>query len=319
MLRLIQYDIEVVYKKGKEMYIADTLSRACLPEDIRHKDKFASINAVSHLRIREERLKQLKSATEADETMQTLKTVILKGWPDTRQELPTQVTPYYSYRDELTLHDGLIFKGENVAVPESMRKSMKDYLHISHLGGESMLRRARECLFWPGMSGEIKVLASTCDACQSFARAQQKESLMPIKAKSPWEIVGVDLFTLDNKDYLLTIDYFSGFWEVGKLNSATTEAVVKKLKLHFSRYGVPCTLISDNGPQFASQEFHDFAVQWDFEHCPSAPTHSNANGKVESGVKAAKSMLKKCKKNNTDPNLALLEIRNTSTQGVGGY
>ena len=80
MLRLIQYDIEVVYKKGKEMYIADTLSRACLPEDIRHKDKFASKNAVSHLRIREERLKQLKSATEADETMQTLKTVILKGW-----------------------------------------------------------------------------------------------------------------------------------------------------------------------------------------------------------------------------------------------
>ena len=175
-----------------------------------------------------------------------------------------------------------------------------------------MLRRGRECVFWPGMSAEIKVLASTCDACQSFARAQQKESsLMPIEAKSPWEIVGVDLFTLDNKDYLLTIDYFSGFWEVDKLNSATTATVVKRLKLHFSRYGVPCTLISENGPQFASQEFHDFAVKWDFEHCPSAPTHSNANGKVESGVKAAKSMLKKCKKNNTDPNLALLEIRNT--------
>ena len=79
---------------------------------------------------------------------------------------------------------------------------------------------------------------------------------------------------------------------------------------------MPCTFISDNGPQFASQEFHDFAVEWDFEYCPSAPTHSNANGKVESGVKAAKSMLKKCKKNNTDPNLALLEIRNTPTQGV---
>ena len=66
-----------------------------------------------------------------------------------------------------------------------------------------MLRRACECVFWPGMSAEIEVLASTCDACQSFARAQQKESLMPIEAKSPWEIVGVDLFTQDNKDYLL--------------------------------------------------------------------------------------------------------------------
>ena len=88
--------------------------------------------------------------------MQTLKTVILKGWPDTRQELPTQVTPYYSYRDELTLHDGLIIKGENVVVPESMRMSMKEHLHISHLGGKSMLRRARECIFWPGMSESLK-------------------------------------------------------------------------------------------------------------------------------------------------------------------
>ena len=60
ILRLIQYDIEVVYKKGKEMYIADTLSRAYLPEDIHHRDHFSKINAVGHLRIREERLKQLK-------------------------------------------------------------------------------------------------------------------------------------------------------------------------------------------------------------------------------------------------------------------
>ena len=75
------------------------------------------------------------------------------------------------------------------------------------------------------------------------------------------EIIGVDLFTLDDKEYLLTIDYFSGFWEVDKLSSNTTEAVVKKLKVHFSRYGVPCTLISDNGPQFASQELYDFAVE----------------------------------------------------------
>ena len=138
---------------------------------------------------------------------------------------------------------------------------------------------------------------------------------MPIEAKSPWEIIGVDLFTLDDKEYLLTIDYFSGFWEVVKLSSTTTEAVAKKLKVYFLRYGVPGTLISDNGPQFASQEFYDFAVEWDFEHCPSAPTHSNANGKVESGLKAAKSMLKKCKKRNCDPNLALLEIRNTPTKG----
>ena len=91
--------------------------------------------------------------------------------------------------------------------------------------------------------------------------------------------------------------------------------MVKKLKVHFSTYGVPCTRISDNEPEFVCQEFYDFAIEWDFEHFPSAPTHSDADGKVELGVKAAKSMLKNCKKSNSDPDLALLEIRNAPTQG----
>ncbi|XP_028417000.1 uncharacterized protein K02A2.6-like [Dendronephthya gigantea] len=214
MLRLIQYDIEVKYQKGEEMYIADALSRAYLPCAGQDKELLVKVDAVSHLRIREERLKQLKKATEEDETLQALKAVILKGWPETKQELSTLVTPFFSYRDELLLHDGLLFKGERVIVPERERKSIKEQLHVSHLGGDSMLRRARECVFWPGMSAEVKQLASDCDACQSYARAQQKETLMPVEAKLPWEIVGADLFTLDNKDYLVTTDYFSGFWEI---------------------------------------------------------------------------------------------------------
>ncbi|KAK3730654.1 hypothetical protein QZH41_011229, partial [Actinostola sp. cb2023] len=49
---------------------------------------------------------------------------------------------YYCFRDEITLADGLIFKGERVVVPESMRKPLKNHLHMSHLGGDSMLHRA---------------------------------------------------------------------------------------------------------------------------------------------------------------------------------
>ena len=100
LLRIIQYDIDVVYTRDKELHTAEMLSRAYLPLSIEHKDHFAKINAVGHLRIREERLKQLKNAAAVDETMQILKAVILKGWPDSKQELPTHATPYFSYRDE---------------------------------------------------------------------------------------------------------------------------------------------------------------------------------------------------------------------------
>ena len=76
------------------------------------------------------------------------------------------------------------------------------------------------------MAAEIKQLAGDCEACQTLATAQQKETLMPIEAILPWEKVGADLFSWSGNDYLLTIDYFSGWWEVDRLNDTTTTAVI---------------------------------------------------------------------------------------------
>ena len=66
-----------------------------------------------------------------------------------------------------------------------------------------------------------------------------------------------------------------------------------------------------------ADKFREFTAEWDIEHCTSEPGHANANGKAESGVKAAKHMMEKCKRSHTDPFVAMLEIRNTPTQGAG--
>ena len=111
------------------------------------------------------------------------------------------ITPYFSMRDELTVQDGLIFRGQRIVIPLRLRREMKKKIHSSHLGTESCLRRARECLYWPGMSAEIKEMVASCE---TYETTPQKESLMPHETPSrPWEQVGVDLFTLDNKCRLL--------------------------------------------------------------------------------------------------------------------
>ena len=89
-----------------------------------------------------------------------------------------------------------------------------------------------------------------------------------------------------------------------------------KLKNHFARYGYPDRLISDNGPQFVSSEFRKFANDWDFEHRTSSPGNSKDNGKVESAVKTAKNLLHKALSARTDPYIAILDYRNTPTQGM---
>ncbi|KAL7847378.1 hypothetical protein SRHO_G00223580 [Serrasalmus rhombeus] len=73
--------------------------------------------------------------------------------------------------------------------------------------------------------------------------------------------------------YLITVDYFSNFWEVDHLPDASSATVIHKLKAHFARHGIPDVVVSDNGPQFSSWEFRKFSKAWDFERVTSSPTY----------------------------------------------
>ena len=129
------------------------------------------------------------------------------------------------------------------------------------------MRIAHECVYWPGMNSNLKEYFQKCELCNSHGQKQQKETLMLLEATDrPFEKIGVDLFELNKCNYLVTVDYFSNFWEIDPLTSITTAAIVRKLKGHFARHGIPLVLVSDNGLQFSSQEFKKFVTEWDVEH-----------------------------------------------------
>ena len=315
LLNILQYDVKIIHKKGKEMYLADTLSRSFLPIKNHTEVEFEHINMVEYLPIRIERLNEIKIETENDDTLQMLKVMILKGWPDEHNEIPPVLKAYSHTKDEYTVQNGLIFKGNRIVIPNCLRKSIKDAVHSSHIGIEGCLRRARECVYWPGMNADLKEYISKCDMCNSYPSAQQKETLKPHEPTDrQWEKVGVDLMTLKNHDYIVTVDYFSNFWEIDFLENTRAATVIRKLKAHFARYGLPSVLISDNGPQFTSDEFKQFSVEYDFEHRTSSPTYPQSNGMAESAVKTAKRLIKKAVDSGRDPYLAILDYRNTPTQ-----
>ena len=198
----------------------------------------------------------------------------------------------------------------------SLRKEIKDRLYSSHLAYDSMMRRARTTVFWPGMSSEIKNLADSCEACQAIKPSNQKETLVhhTPDTSQPWEKVGCDLMEISGRQYLITVDYATNFIEADYLTSITARTVINKLKAHFARYGVPKLLISDCGSQFTSQEFQMFAKKWCFRHKTSSPGHHKSNGRAESAVKIIKQMMKKSLQQGQDQYEALLELRNTPRQ-----
>ena len=316
LLKAQRYDIEIVYQPGTQMYLADTLSRAFLNSSENSQGEFERVNAVKFLTIPENRLEHIKRSTDEDEVLQQLKTVIQQGWLDTKEQLTPTIAVYFGYRDELSVYNGLVFKGERLIIPKPMRKEMKQELHSSHIGINGCIRRARECMFWPGMSAEVKEFVLQCDVCRTNENKQQKEPLTSQEPTDrPWERVGTDIFTLNGKDYLLLVDYFSNFWEVNRLPDTRASTCIRKMKSHFARNGIPDVVISDNGSQFTSSQFSDFAKEWQFEHRTSSPHHQQANGQAESAVKTAKKLIRKAEESGKDLYLALLDMRNTPSEG----
>ena len=251
IIRLQKCDLEVKYEKGNKMFLADTLSRAFLPAPEQDESEFETINMFKYLPVSKERLLQIQRDTEADESLQVLKAVIQKGWPEHKSNLPSIISPFFNMRDELSIQDSLIFKGERVVVPRASRSELLKRIHSSHLGVNGCLKRARECVYWPGMTADIKNHVSTCEACREHERSQAKETIMsPETPARPWQRVAADLFEFEGKTYLVTSDYYSDFFESDHLRSPSSVSVIRKLKGHFTRHGIPEQLVTDNGAQF---------------------------------------------------------------------
>lgn len=315
MLRLYRYDVDFHWLAGKDLVIADTLSRAYTecPGDI---VRIMNIDILPD--IPDKLLETVKQETKQDEVMVALWETIQTGWPEKKASVTAALRPYYDIRDTLSGQNGVLVKGQRIIVPKAMRKDMLRKLHAAHLGYDSMVRRAKEVLFWPGMRNDIKQVADTCEACQERKPKNQKETLRPISdGEYPWDRIGLDIFEIERKSYLVIVDYFSGYIETEYLSTTTSKQVITKLKTHCARYGIPRSIISDNGTQFTSHEFRDFSNKWAIKHMFSSPHHQQANGRAEAAVKTMKNMMLKCLRDRRDPYEALMELRNTPRQDTG--
>eukprot|EP00731_Ephydatia_muelleri_P009993 Em0005g579a len=263
--------------------------------------------------VSDQKMEAIKKAALQDPEQCGLRRGLGQGWPSNISQVSLPLRPYRNVRDLLTVQDGVIYKGGQVVVPLELRGQILQRLHMSHQGTESTLRRARDSVYWPGMTEDVKRVCSQCTVCEMDSPALPKEKhLAHYIPQKPWVKVGIDLFRFKGKDFLLIVDYLTDYFEISALKSTIAIVVVDAIKEQFSRYGIPVTVQTDGGPQFIAREFREFAKGWEFQHTMSSPYNSQSNGKAESAVKIAKKLLRRSK----DPFWALLEWHNTPTVGL---
>ena len=111
-----------------------------------------------------------------------------------------------------------------------------------------------------------------------FQRKQCREPLEPHNVPThPWAKVAADLFTCNERNYLITVDYFSSFFEVDFLTDSLSRTVIKKLSVQFARHGIPDIFMSDNGLQFINDTFKYFMKKWNICHVTSSPHYPLSN------------------------------------------
>ena len=119
-------------------------------------------------------------------------------------------------------------------------------------------------VWWPRVTNAFKQFVQSCPTCQRVTVPHREPLLTNPLPSYPWEHVAADLFELKCSTYLLVADYYSRFVEVQKLTITTSSGIVTQLKAIFARFGIPATLITDNGPQFDSQHMKEFLMFMSF-------------------------------------------------------
>ena len=272
------------------MFIADALphyaplATPVIPLDV----------SVNHLHIMPQKKIDFQNAVHSDPTLCALAEMILLGWPENICNVPINLCPYHHAHDVLTVEDGIILHGEALVTFLSERDKVLQSIHEGHQGISKCQYHALQYIYWPGINQDIKCAIEACATCQCHFLQEPQQLLKPTPApEHPWQHLGANFMHLNGNAYLIIIDNYSKMPFIHKIPPSQCNAakMISTLKEPFAELSIPELLCSDNGPQFASDLYTEFATDCNFNHCTSAPTNPCINDQVKAAMNIIKGLL----------------------------
>ncbi|XP_031349308.1 uncharacterized protein K02A2.6-like [Photinus pyralis] len=195
---------------------------------------------------------------------------------------------------DYSLHDGVIFKGQRVVIPTSLRAEVLKELHHTHVGIVKMKQLARRYCYWRNIDKDIENLVRQCENCALIKKD-------PVKApvhhwdepKENFEQVHIDYAgPFQGFYFLVLVDSKSKWAEVKVIKEApTSESTIYLLQDIFSVHGLPRNLVSDNATIFHSDTFQTFCRENGIMQKFIAPGHPATNGLAERNIQTLKQKL----------------------------
>ena len=200
-----------------------------------------------------------------------------------------------------------MLKGNRIVVPASMRNKVRQPIHQGKQAENKYILRARDSVFVPYISTDIRRMEKTCDPCNKHQPAQPKlQILQPDLPTRPWENLGTDIFEFNGENYLMVIDHFSSFPVIRLVKNMTRHTVCNHCTSILAEYGRPATIVADFGSQKKSKCKESGSTL-----CCSSPVHHEANSLKERAIGTGKLLLLKALGGKECPLTALSTYRTT--------
>ena len=142
-------------------------------------------------------------------------------------------------------------------IPDFGHARLLTELHEGHPGISRMKALARTIMWWPGIDHDIENTVNKCSDCQLVRPAPPAAPLQPLTWPArPWSRLHLDFAgPFLNYMFLVIIDVHTKWLEAIPLRGATSQLTIQQLRTIFARFGLPDTVVTDNGTCFVSSEF----------------------------------------------------------------
>lgn len=286
------FDVEVV-KSGENL--VDILSRCPAPYSERDRanttPQCITTGLVATITVTPEELirrntsltpAELQEATAKDPQMQEVIQALAGSleWKN--------VTNFARFRDELSVVDGIILRGDRMVVPEKLQQKAMAIAHRSHPGMSTTKHLLRKYVWWPAMDRAVEEFIKSCTTCIKLSTSDPPEPLLLSNfPQGPWQNLAIDFWSGADTDpkVLVVADYYSKAIRGEVMKGTTSEETIRVLERMFSEWGWPKSVKHDNGPQLVSEPFRRWMRENDIISYATTPRNAQENGLVERHMK----------------------------------